>query len=201
MSDLMEVWCSISYYELEHRVGEVFHVIVPSITVDGFTDQSCPTRFCLGLVSNGSRCQIVEKTLSHIGPGMRLCYEGGQVFVECLMEGASVFVQSANGNRMRNCSDDSVFKISPGSRVKVFSNLEFAERLSETVQGGFQDVYNMTKECHIRMSFIKGWGADYPRAAITQTPCWIEIRLNHALQWLNRVLMQMQPPCHFCPES
>lgn len=33
-------WCSISYYELNTRVGETFHVSQSAITVDGFTDPS-----------------------------------------------------------------------------------------------------------------------------------------------------------------
>ncbi|XP_067003730.1 mothers against decapentaplegic homolog 3 isoform X6 [Anabrus simplex] len=111
-------WCSISYYELNTRVGETFHASQPSITVDGFT----------------------------------------------------------------------------GCNLKIFNNQEFAALLSQSVSQGFEAVYQLTRMCTIRMSFVKGWGAEYRRQTVTSTPCWIELHLNGPLQWLDRVLTQMGSP-------
>ena len=71
-------WCNIAYYELNSRVGEIFHAksACPEIYVDGFTHPgmtSSPNhavnRFCLGQLSNVNRNSTIENTRRHIGQG------------------------------------------------------------------------------------------------------------------------------------
>jgi hypothetical protein len=86
-----DYWCSIAYYELNSRVGEIFkvreiflkifwkysgysglslQVSSDSVVVDGFTDPSnSPNRICLGLLSNVNRNSTIENTRRHIGKG------------------------------------------------------------------------------------------------------------------------------------
>ena len=52
-------------------------------------------------------------------------------------------------------------------------------------------VDDLRRLCILRLSFVKGWGPDYPRQSIKETPCWIEIHLHCALQLLDSVLDQL----------
>lgn len=169
LGDLMPVimaeqpyWCSMSYYEMKQRVGEMFHVAsnVHSVTIDGYTDPSSASRFCLGVLSNANRTEEIEMTRRHIGRGVTLHYHNGQVFAECLSENP-VFVQSANCNQRYNWHLATVIKIPPGCTLKIFDEAAFVQLANETVYQGFEAVYALTRICSIRISFVKGWGESY----------------------------------------
>jgi hypothetical protein len=192
-------WCSLSYYEMKQRVGEMFHVTsnVHSCTIDGYTDPSSGQRFCLGVLSNVNRTNEIEMTRHYIGRGLQLSYENGQVFAECLSENP-VFVQSPNCNQRYQWHLATVVKIPPGCSLKIFDEAEFVQLANETVYQGFEAVYALTRICTIRISFVKGWGAEYRRQTILNTPCWIEVHLNNPLKLVDQILTKMGSPRTKC---
>ena len=178
---------------MKNRVGEIFQATKNIVTVDGFTDPGSSDRFCLGQLGNVNRDPVIEQIRKHIGRGVKLLYVGGEVWAECVGDNA-IFVQSANANLSYNWHPATVCKIPPGCNMKLFNSQDFAMRLTQSVHQGFESVYQLAKMCTVRISFVKGWGAEYRRHLVTSTPCWIEIHLNGSLQWVDKVLTQMGAP-------
>nr|AEP16393.1 Smad1/5 [Mnemiopsis leidyi] len=187
------VWASFTYYELNTRVGDPYHaqMIYPDhnyVIIDGYTEPgNNQQRFCLGQLSNVSRNNTVEKTRKHIGRGVKISFEDNKVYIECLGDSA-VFVQSRNSNKEYGFHPSTVVKIQSGVKLKIFCHKLFHEILTQQLTEGYEAVFDLTKHCMIRMSFVKGWGADYHRQDVTSTPCWVEMSLNGPLQWVDKCL-------------
>ncbi|GAU94251.1 hypothetical protein RvY_06062 [Ramazzottius varieornatus] len=184
-------WCSILYYEFAVRVGQPFVAVSKVIGVDGFTKPGDSERFCLGVLSNINRTPYVDRVREHIGKGVMLYYTAGKIYLHCVSDNTSVFVQSENLNRSHGWQPTAVIKVAPGKMLKVFDNVEFSHALEQSVHLGFEAVFALTKMCSIHISFVKGWGADYPRRQVRDTPCWIQVQLHGPLKWLDDVLIQM----------
>uniref|UniRef100_A0A0M3KC66 Mothers against decapentaplegic homolog 1 (inferred by orthology to a zebrafish protein) n=1 Tax=Anisakis simplex TaxID=6269 RepID=A0A0M3KC66_ANISI len=58
----------------------------------------------------------------------------------------------------------------------------------------YNHAYELAQMCTIRISFVKGWGADYPRQDVTSTPCWMEIQLHMPLKFADELIAKFPPP-------
>uniref|UniRef100_A0A914YUE0 MH2 domain-containing protein n=1 Tax=Panagrolaimus superbus TaxID=310955 RepID=A0A914YUE0_9BILA len=187
-------WCHIHYYEFGERVGEIFKAISPSVIIDGLCAPSDATRLCLGAVGNPNRDPVAVASRRQIGRGCKLIYQEGNVIIESMSD-AAIFIQSPIHAKSRNDHLATVYRLPAGHRMEVFNSKLFTQLLEHAkISNDFNQIYYLQTMCHVRMSFVKGWGERYRRQQITSTPCWVELHLPDPLKAVDFTLKQVLGP-------
>lgn len=205
----MDHWCTIVYHEFDVAVGESFKVptTTASFTIDGYFDLSSSSkmRMSLGQYTNIHRTEASERTRMYIGKGVELELINHEVYLSCLSD-CSIFVENYYLDELvKKPYGSVVHKIYPRAYVKFFdfeacynSMGAFLSTIPPTSLGGSWRgsgpgserglVNSLMKYCGARLSFVKGWGPDYPRKRISNTPCWIDIVFTEAVLMMNELL-------------
>ncbi|XP_017960717.1 mothers against decapentaplegic homolog 4 isoform X2 [Drosophila navojoa] len=145
----------------------------------------------------------------------------GDVWLRCLSDNSVFVQSYYLDREAGRTPGDAVHKIYPAACIKVFdlrqchqqmhslaTNAQAAAAAQAAAVAGVSNqqmggggrsitaaagigVDDLRRLCILRLSFVKGWGPDYPRQSIKETPCWIEVHLHRALQLLDEVLHAM----------
>ncbi|XP_063616442.1 mothers against decapentaplegic homolog 4 [Cydia splendana] len=145
----------------------------------------------------------------------------GDVWLRCLSEHSVFVQSYYLDREAGRAPGDAVHKIYPSACIKVFDLRQCHRQMQSqaataqaaaaaqaaAVAGHIQPAHpgmnkcltaaagigvdDLRRLCIVRLSFVKGWGPDYPRTSIKETPCWVEVHLHRALQLLDEVLHTM----------
>ena len=187
-----------SYYEFNSRVGELFHCKKQVLVVDGFTNPDPDShRFSIGRLTNAKRTSPSDRVRRCVGRGIQLHRANGRVMLQNHSP-LPIYVQSRCANAILGLNSITVIKLLPNATLKVFDSDLYSNIVRSSIEYGFETVYHLTQFCVVRLSFGKGWGTDYQREDVTQTPCWIEASFVAPLQWLDKVLVSLGPAQFAC---
>ncbi|KAM4748547.1 mothers against decapentaplegic homolog 6 isoform 2-T2 [Rhinophrynus dorsalis] len=165
-------WCSVAYWEHRTRVGRLYAVCQPSVSI--FYDLPQGSGFCLGQLNLENRSEAAVRTREKIGLGIVLSREADGVWAYNRSD-HPIFVNSPTLDSP-SCRSLVVRKVMPGYSLKVFDYkkscvLQHLPVPPEHTDGPY-DPHS------VRISFAKGWGPCYSRQMITSCPCWLEVLLG-----------------------
>ncbi|CAI5448618.1 unnamed protein product [Caenorhabditis angaria] len=185
-------WISVFYFEDDKRVGEVFTSAEPLVTIDGFTAEWTKDRMCISLnpvMSQSPKCDVVR---SQFHRGIQIFRRDTKVILRCLTT-SPIFVQSPQRALMHGEALNTVYRLQSieneeSCEFTLFDGDFFDESVARKKHCMDEDFYAIHNQCISRLSIIKGFGSDYPRKLITETPCWMEIHMNYKLREFDAVL-------------
>ncbi|KAG7468251.1 hypothetical protein MATL_G00140940 [Megalops atlanticus] len=164
-------WCSVAYWEHRSRVGRLYAVHDPSVSI--FYDLPQGTGLCLGQLTLEQRGSAVRRTRGKIGFGILLSKEPDGVWAYNRSQ-HPIFVHSPLQDAPRG-RGLAVRKVMPGYSIKVFDFNSCGAPRRAAESGSPEGPYDPNS---VHISFAKGWGPCYSRQFITSCPCWLEILLH-----------------------
>lgn len=106
--------------------------------------------------------------------------------MRCLKKGAQDYLKQQQ--QLGGSASSSTVSGSSGASATTAASVNGTSASSNGGTSGGVNVDDLRKMCRLRFSFVKGWGPDYPRKAILETPCWCEVQLNRPLQFLDQLI-------------
>ncbi|KAL6461533.1 hypothetical protein MHYP_G00296770 [Metynnis hypsauchen] len=165
-------WCNVAYWEHRTRVGRLYPVYDPSLSI--FYDLPQGTGLCLGLLPLPARSSSVQRARGKIGHGILLSKEPDGVWAYNRSQ-HPIFVNSPTLDPP-HCRSLTVRRVMPGYSIKVFDYEKSCQIRQPGDSVHLEGPYDPNS---VRISFAKGWGPCYSRQFITSCPCWLEILLNN----------------------
>uniref|UniRef100_A0AC34FGL6 MH2 domain-containing protein n=1 Tax=Panagrolaimus sp. ES5 TaxID=591445 RepID=A0AC34FGL6_9BILA len=185
-------WCNITFFEYSHQVGNVFRGITPSVLIDGSYSKSDPKHMSLGQMLNVERLIVSREIVSQIGNGLelRLSSTTIELISNCPMP---VFLQAPIFSLMfdQSVHVSTVYRLPPSTRIILFDFETFNSVMSKSCETlSWNDSNILQKLASVKISFGKGFGKEYRRTTVEQTPCWLHIVLIDPIRIIDQFLMQ-----------
>ncbi|XGW33233.1 hypothetical protein V3C99_017586 [Haemonchus contortus] len=213
-------WGCFVYYEKEVQIGRL-QVKHSDMYIDGGFGQAsnryCLGRENNPLREH--YCHLVRQTIGD-GIRLSF-KENGDVWVQVYTRRAIFVHSHYLDRESGRSTGDVVHKVYPGAKIKIFDlnnakailrqHMVACQMAKEYLAGQktpMDDLFRMYKKdkldeeakkgaddmkrfCVARISFVKGWGPDYSRKSISECPCWIEVKMNRAFQYLDELMHEI----------
>uniref|UniRef100_A0A0N5B1S4 MH2 domain-containing protein n=1 Tax=Strongyloides papillosus TaxID=174720 RepID=A0A0N5B1S4_STREA len=182
-------WCHLKYWEFHSRTGATYRGRSDTIIVDGFCNKDgAKNRFSLGSLTSPERNVAISKVLCQIGGGCHIIKIGDNVKIQSKCK-SPIFIQCPMQGGISGTDPACVYRLSPGSEICIYDHEVFSRMLRKAE--GMVGLINLQQYYQTRISFIKGWGENYRRKCITDSPCWLEILVIKPMLMIDSIMMEM----------
>ncbi|PIC15163.1 hypothetical protein B9Z55_022246 [Caenorhabditis nigoni] len=210
-------WGTLTYYEEDFKVSEMNALDRGTIIVDGgflISDARFSLGLCENPYRSTAAYKVRKAIVDGVKFSYK---EDGSVWLTNFMTFPVFITSGYLDDQSIGLQNDKTHKLYGNSKLKVFGlrrtkelirdklfskyfaqsyikgavtsmnhvfrelNIQDIEKEAQTLQD------DISKYCFVRASFCKGFGKDYPRATIAETPVWVELRMHAAYKFMDAV--------------